>query len=116
MLKRLFRLSLVYGSFVFVFCRDAMPQFRWPEVANDILLAREVIGRRPSKPADWDVIAGILSSVFSKPGKLVCLKGRGCRERLDRLVEKYRTDDTQSLKRFVECNTLFCYKYYELIV
>ena len=34
-----------------------MPQFRWPEVANDISLARKVVGRRPSKLADWEVIA-----------------------------------------------------------
>ena len=84
-----------------------MPQFRWSEVVNNILLAREVVGRRPSKPADWDEIAGILSSAFSKPSKSVKLKGRGCRERLDRLVAKYRTDDSQSLKMFVKCNTVF---------
>ena len=76
-----------------------MPQFRWPEVANDIMLAKEVVGRRPSKPADWDEIADILSSAFSTQAKPVKLKGRGCRERLERLVEKYRADESQSLRR-----------------
>lgn len=79
-----------------------MPQFRWPTVANDVSLAREVVGRRPSKPAEWDEIAAILNSAFSTPSKTVQLKGRGCRERLERLVSKYREDDSQSLKRSVE--------------
>ena len=73
-----------------------MPQFRWPEVANDVLLAKEVVGRHLSKPADWEEIAGILSSAHTKPVKL---KGRGCRERLERLVEKYQADESQSLRR-----------------
>ena len=59
-----------------------MSQFRWPEVANDTSLAREVVGRRPSKLAAWEVIAGILSLAFSATSKPVQLKGRGCRERL----------------------------------
>ena len=83
-----------------------MPQFRWPEVANDISLAREVVGRRPSKLADWEVIAGILSSTFSTPSKPVQLKGRGCRERLERLVDKFCAADSQSQKRQVEVK--FC--------
>ena len=79
-----------------------MPQFRWPTVENDVLLAREVAGRRPSKQTDWDEIAAILNSAFSTPSKTVTLKGRGCRERLNRLLSKYRTDESQSLRRFVE--------------
>ena len=76
-----------------------MPQFRWPEVKNDIYLAREVVGRRPSKLSDWDEIAALLSSSFSTPAKPIHLKGRGCRDRLDRLVEKQRADDSRSLRR-----------------
>ena len=85
-----------------------MPQFRWPEVANDISVAREVVGRRPSKLADWEVIAGILSSAFSIPSKPVQLKGRGCtcREGLERLVDKFCADDSQSQKRHVLCYIL----------
>ena len=78
------------------------PQFRWPIVSNDVMLAREVAAQRPSKPADWDDIATVLSSAFSTPSKTVQLKGRGCRERMDRLIAKYRADDSQSLRRSVE--------------
>ena len=76
-----------------------MPQFCWPEVKNDIYLAREVVGRRPSKLSDWEEIAAVLGSSFSTPAKPVHLKGRGCRERLERLVEKFRADDSLSLRR-----------------
>ena len=76
-----------------------MPQFRWPEVKHDIALAKEVASTRPSKPSDWERIAGALSSTFSNEGKTIELKGRGCRERMDRLLEKYRVEDSKSLKR-----------------
>ena len=76
-----------------------MPQFRWPTVSNDVMLAREVAAQRPSKLADWEDIATVLSSAFSTPSKTVKLKGRGCRERMDRLIAKYRSDDSQSLRR-----------------
>ena len=74
-----------------------MPQFRWPDVAHDVSLAKEVVRQRPSKLADCEVIAGILSSAFSTPSNPVQLKGRGCRERLERLVERFRAADSQSL-------------------
>lgn len=76
-----------------------MPQFRWPELQHDISLAREVAGSRPSKPSDWETIAGTLSVAFSTEEKAVELKGRGCRERLERLLEKFKSDDSKSLKR-----------------
>ena len=54
-----------------------MPQFLWPELRHDISLAREVASSRPSKPADWESIAGVLSSTFSTEDKPIELKGRG---------------------------------------
>ena len=80
-----------------------MPQFRWPDVENDIFLAREVVGRRPTKAADWEVIASTLNAAFSTPTRIVQLKGRGCRERLERLLGKFRSEESQSLKRLVNC-------------
>ena len=107
-IKLFINTPFIYVSFYQThFCRTAffhtskivMPQFRWPQVENDISLAREVVGQRPSRPADWDIVAVVLSSAFSTPNKPVHLRGRGCRERMDRLIEKFRADDTQSLKR-----------------
>ena len=79
-----------------------MPQFRWPELHHDHSLAREVASTRPSKSADWDKIAGTLSALFSTEDKPVELKGRGCRERLERLLDKFKSDDAKSLKRLAE--------------
>ena len=50
-----------------------MPQFRWPEMKHDIALAKEVASVRPSKPADWEVIAGVLSAAFSTDDKPITL-------------------------------------------
>lgn len=53
-----------------------MPRFGWPELRNDVALAREVASTRPTKSADWE-ITGILSAQFSTKEKPVDLKGRG---------------------------------------
>ena len=79
----------------------SMPQFRWPEVENDIALAREVASKRPSKMLDWEAIAQVLSTAFSPSSKPVHIKGRGCKERMERLLAKFRSDDRQALKRCV---------------
>lgn len=76
-----------------------MPAFRWPETWHDIALAKEVVACRPSKPAEWDQIAVKLSEIFSADDKSVELKGRGCRERLDRLIQKFKAEETKALKR-----------------
>ena len=78
-----------------------MPSFRWPDVDNDISLAKEVISRRPNKPSDWESIACTLSQLFSTEEKPVALKGRGCRERMELLIKKYREEDNKSLKRYL---------------
>ena len=76
-----------------------MAPFRWPSMQCDTMLCKEVLAKRPSPPNDWDIIADVLSQVFSTEGKPVQLKGRGCKERLDRLIEKYNQDDKRSLKK-----------------
>ena len=84
--------------FLYIFSCE-MPSFRWPDVSHDIALAIEVISHRPQKPVDWDAIAGTLSSAFSTEEKPVELKGRGCRERMDLLLRKYKDEDAKALKR-----------------
>jgi hypothetical protein len=74
-----------------------MAPFRWPSIENDIALAREVAASRPEKSNDWDEIATRLSEHFSIDGKYVDLKARGCRERMDRLLSKYKQEDAKSI-------------------
>ena len=76
-----------------------MPQFRWPNISHNLSLAKEVVSVRPSKPSDWEEIAGKLSVAFSTEDRPVDLKGRGCRERTDRLMEKFKAEDNKALKR-----------------
>ena len=56
-----------------------MPSFRWPETWQDIALAKQVVSDRPTKPADWEVLANALNTIFSREGSEVSLKGRGCK-------------------------------------
>ena len=76
-----------------------MAPFRWPSLKNDIALAKEVASRKPQTHQEWDELATILSEVFSSDSNRVELKGRGCRERLTRLIEKNEHDDKKSLKK-----------------
>jgi hypothetical protein len=76
-----------------------MPPFRWPALGNDLALAKEVAVRKPQTPNDWDEIARVLSEAFSTTDKNIELKGRGCRERMDRLLEKHEQEDKKSLKK-----------------
>lgn len=61
---------------------------------HDIALTTEVARDRPEKPSEWDKIA---ESLIDE--KNVSLKGTGCRERMDRILTKYKEQDAQSLKR-----------------
>lgn len=90
-----------------------MPQFRWPELKHDVLLAKEVAASRPSKPVDWEAIAGTLSVIFSTEEKAIDLKGRGCRERMERLLEKFKSEDSKSLKRLVTCSLVCIWFHFE---
>jgi hypothetical protein len=76
-----------------------MAPFRWPEIRHDVCLAKEVATRMPVKKEDWQTIACILSEAFTEKGKPVELKERGCRERINRLLNKFEEDDKKSLKR-----------------
>ena len=67
-----------------------MAHFRWPLPLNDVMLATEVA-------TDCDVIASILSTVFSTNERKVVLTGRTCREKLDRILNKYLEDDKKAL-------------------
>ena len=77
-----------------------MAPFRWPTTSNDIMLATEVAERKLKSPADWETIAGILSQAFSSDDKQVDLTGRACRERLERLINKFKEEDKKSLKKW----------------
>ena len=76
-----------------------MAPFRLPLPLNDVMLATEVAARKPMCATEWDVIASILSTVFSTNERKVVLSGRACRERLDRILNKYLEDDKKALKR-----------------
>lgn len=76
-----------------------MAPFRWPSIHNDLVLAKEVASRKPQAHQEWDELATVLSEVFSSDSNRVELKGRGCRERLARLIEKNEQDDKKSLKK-----------------
>ena len=78
-----------------------MPCFRWPETRHDVNLVKEEAAHRPSKPLDWEEIAATLSEKFFSEERPVELKGSGCRERLERVLAKYKADDAKALKRFV---------------
>ncbi|CAB4042009.1 Hypothetical predicted protein, partial [Paramuricea clavata] len=81
------------------FISQKMAPFRWSNVAYDILLCKEVLARRPSSPMEWESVAETLSEIFSIAEKVVILKGRGCRERVDRLLMKYNEEDKKNLKK-----------------
>ena len=77
---------------------SGMPGFRW-EMVHDLALAKEVAARRPEKPVDWIEITDILNTTFSTEEKPVLLKGRGCKDRLDLLLKKYKDEESKSLKK-----------------
>ena len=70
----------IYREYMWIL--EATMSFRWPET-----LAKEVAKTMPEKPMEWDKIGSVE------------IKGRGCRERMDHLLEKHKNDDTKALKR-----------------
>ena len=75
-----------------------MPGIRW-EVRHDLALASEVVSRRPQKPSDWIELAEALNNLFTNEEKPLLVKGRGCRDRIDLLLKKYKDQDKKALKR-----------------
>ena len=63
-----------------------MPDFQWPEAWQEFAVAKKVVCACPSKPVEWDEVAAKLSQAFSNMDWQVELKGKGCRERMDRLL------------------------------
>ena len=57
-----------------VFFRKMAP-FRWPEISNDLMLAKEVAAKNPKSSAEWETIACLLSRAFSKDSKTIDLTG-----------------------------------------
>ena len=76
-----------------------MAPFRWPETRRDLALAKEVAQCMPEKPQEWEGIVKRLSEAFPTEAKQVELKGRGCRERMDRILDRYKEEDAKALKR-----------------
>lgn len=70
-----------------------MAPLRWPELSHDKALLLEVATKKPERPADWEDVALNLSLAFSTPNNAVEIKGRACRERLDRLIHKFKNED-----------------------
>ena len=91
-------------SFTFPLMIMARP-FRWPLQKQDLLLATEVASRQEIKQSEFEPIASVLNVEFGKlytPGKPVSLTARACRERMERLLEKYINEDKKALKRYIE--------------
>lgn len=63
-----------------------MAPFRLPERRYDLALPKDVAQYMPEKPQDWEDIAKRLSDAFSTEAKQEELKGRGCRERMNRVL------------------------------
>ncbi|XP_044167220.1 uncharacterized protein LOC122951267 [Acropora millepora] len=76
-----------------------MAPFRWPEARHELALAKEVAQHSPEKPDEWDAVAKRLGKAFSTDSCSVELKGRGCREKMDRILTKYKEEDMKGLKR-----------------
>ena len=74
-----------------------MLPFRWPLVEQDLHLARQASYHRPEKPAEWEKVAQRLSEAFSDGGNFVKRKGRGCRERMERMLQKRKAEDVRSV-------------------
>ena len=76
-----------------------MAPFRWPEARHELALAKEVAQHSPENPDEWDAVAKRLGKAFSTDSCSVELKGRGCREKMDRILTKYKEEDMKGLKR-----------------
>lgn len=58
-------------------------------------LAKEVAQDSPEKPDEWEAVHKRLGKVFSTDSYTVELKGRGCREKMDRILTKYKEEDVK---------------------
>ena len=75
--SRLRKLKILY-------IQGIMTPFRCPDVKYELALANDVAKYFPEKPQEWNEAAKILlSKAFLQ------VKGRGCREKMDRTLLKY---------------------------
>lgn len=65
-----------------------MAPFRWPTTANQSEWPSSC--RWPRLTTDWKAIVKIVSAVLNTEEKSIKLTGRACRERIDRLLNKFR--------------------------
>ena len=68
-----------------------MAPFRWPEARHELPLAKEVAQHNSEKPDDWEAVARRLSKAFSTGSCPAELKGRGCREKMYRVLTNHKT-------------------------
>ena len=59
----------------------------------------KILRPNPEKPDEWEAIAKRLGEVFSTDSNTVELKGRGCREKMDRILTKYKAEEVKDLKK-----------------
>ena len=76
-----------------------MASFCWPEAWHELALAKEVAQDSPKKPDEWEAVDKRLGKAFSTDSFTVELKGKSCREKIDRILTKYREEDVKALKR-----------------
>ena len=85
-----------------------MAPFCPPEVRHKLARAKEVAQHNPEKPDEWEAIARILGKAFSADSYIVELKGRGCHEKMDQILTKYKEEDIEGLKgKFALCWLVF---------
>ncbi len=77
--------NVIKNRLIFIEATNMAP-FRWPDARHDIALAINRV-----KP--MEIIA------FSTDTNKVQLKGRGCRERMEHLIDKFKEEDAKTLKR-----------------
>ena len=76
-----------------------MAPFHWPETRHGLALAKEVAQYVPEKRQEWEDIAKRRSEAFSTEAKQVELKGRGCRETMERTLDRYKEENAKVSKR-----------------
>ena len=96
--------------------QPAMPGFRW-DIKLDLALCLEVFSLRPQTTPDWEKVASTIKDVITSTqgsGPVTdgaadssaegsptvhIPKARGCKERMQLLIKKYKEDDKRALKR-----------------
>ena len=65
---------------------------------HELAVAKEVAKYFPEKPQEWDEVANILSKVFSTDDKQVEVKEGGCREKINKKLEKYKSQEAKAVE------------------